>query len=72
MKFAEETKMKKGQNYYNNFQVKKEYVKAIVKDDDRATEYITVKQNQIADKDDRAHPKSAQDLQDQNVRKDRE
>ena len=24
---------------------KKEYVKAIVKDDDRATEYITVKQN---------------------------
>lgn len=34
---------------------KKEYVKAIVKDDDRATEYITVKQNQIADKHDKVN-----------------
>ena len=34
---------------------KKEYVKAIVKDDDRATEYITIKQSEIADKHDKVN-----------------
>lgn len=34
---------------------KKEYIKAIVKDDDHATEYITIKQNQIADKHDKVN-----------------
>ena len=34
---------------------KKEYVKAIVKDDDRATEYISTKQAEIGDKHDKVN-----------------
>lgn len=34
---------------------KKEYVKAICKDDDRATEYISIKQGEIRDKHDKVN-----------------